>query len=47
MITRWQVQGQDILYLDAERFADPTLTVRGGVPMRDFIPTLQCSIKAN
>ncbi|UIE37155.1 aldose epimerase family protein [Leptodesmis sichuanensis] len=33
MITRWQVQGQDILYLDAERFADPTLTVRGGVPI--------------
>ncbi|MGQ9871484.1 aldose epimerase family protein [Leptodesmis sp.] len=33
IITRWQVQGQDILYLDAARFADPTLTVRGGVPI--------------
>ncbi len=33
IITRWQVQGQDILYLDAERFADPTLTVRGGIPI--------------
>lgn len=33
IITRWQVQGKDILYLDAERFADPTLTVRGGIPI--------------
>lgn len=33
IITRWQVQGQDILYLDAERFADPALTVRGGIPI--------------
>lgn len=33
IITRWQVHGQDILYLDAERFADPTLTVRGGIPI--------------
>jgi galactose mutarotase-like enzyme len=33
IITRWQLQGQDILYLDAERFADPTLSVRGGIPI--------------
>lgn len=33
IITRWQVQSQDILYLDAERFANPNLSVRGGVPI--------------
>lgn len=33
IITRWQVQGQDLLYLDAERFAQPELTVRGGIPI--------------
>ncbi|HBE32767.1 MAG TPA: aldose epimerase [Cyanobacteria bacterium UBA11369] len=33
MIARWQVQGEDILYLDAERFADPNLSVRGGIPI--------------
>lgn len=33
IITRWQVQGQDILYLDQERFTDPALTVRGGIPI--------------
>lgn len=33
IITRWQVQGEDILYLDAERFADPNLSVRGGIPI--------------
>lgn len=33
LITRWQLQGQDILYLDAERFADPTRSVRGGIPI--------------
>lgn len=33
IITRWQVQEQEILYLDAERFADPNLTVRGGIPI--------------
>lgn len=33
IITRWRVQGQDILYLDAERFANPKLTVRGGIPI--------------
>ncbi len=30
MITRWQVQDQELLYLDRERFANPELTVRGG-----------------
>jgi galactose mutarotase-like enzyme len=33
IITRWRVQGQDILYLDAERFANPALSVRGGIPI--------------
>lgn len=33
IITRWQVAGQDLLYLDAERFANPDLTVRGGIPI--------------
>ena len=25
--TRWKIQGQDILYLDAERFANPELKI--------------------
>lgn len=33
IVTRWQVQGQEILYLDAERFANPELSVRGGIPI--------------
>lgn len=33
LITRWQINGQDILYFDAERFANPELSVRGGVPV--------------
>lgn len=33
IITRWQVRGQEILYLDAERFANPDLSVRGGIPI--------------
>jgi len=33
IVTRWQVRGKDIFYLDAERFADPTLSVRGGIPI--------------
>lgn len=33
IITRWQVQGRDLLYLDAARFADPNLSIRGGIPI--------------
>lgn len=33
IITRWQIQGKDILYLDEKRFTDPTLSVRGGNPI--------------
>jgi galactose mutarotase-like enzyme len=31
--TSWLVEGKEIFYLDAERFANPDLTVRGGVPI--------------
>ncbi|MBD0267261.1 MAG: aldose epimerase [Cyanobacteria bacterium Co-bin8] len=33
IVTRWQVQDQDILYFDEERFANPELSVRGGIPI--------------
>lgn len=33
ILTRWQVQGQNVFYMDEERFTDPTLTVRGGNPI--------------
>lgn len=33
IITSWQVQGQELLYLDTERFSHPELTVRGGIPI--------------
>ncbi len=33
LIASWRIQGQDLLYMDAERFADPDLSVRGGVPV--------------
>lgn len=33
IITRWRKAGQELLYLDEERYADPTKTVRGGVPI--------------
>jgi galactose mutarotase-like enzyme len=33
IITQWQLQGEDILYLDRERFRDPTLSIRGGIPI--------------
>lgn len=31
--TSWLVEGKEIFYLDAERFANPDLTVRGGIPV--------------
>ncbi len=31
--TSWQVGDRELMYLDAERFADPTLSVRGGFPL--------------
>lgn len=33
IITQWRVQGKEILYLDAERFANPNLSIRGGIPI--------------
>jgi galactose mutarotase-like enzyme len=33
IVTRWQIQGQNLLYLDAERFANPQLSIRGGIPI--------------
>ncbi len=33
IITRWQVRGQDLLYLDSDRFTNPSLSVRGGIPI--------------
>ncbi|MDX2230034.1 MAG: aldose epimerase [Leptolyngbyaceae cyanobacterium bins.349] len=31
--TSWQVNGQEMFYLDTERFKDPALSVRGGNPI--------------
>lgn len=33
IITSWQIQGQELFYLDTERFKDPALSVRGGIPL--------------
>jgi len=33
IVTRWQFQGQEIFYLDEARFANPDLSVRGGMPI--------------
>ena len=33
LVTQWRLQGQPIFYFDQERFKDPTLSVRGGIPV--------------
>jgi len=33
IITRWAIGDAEVLYLDGDRFADPTLSVRGGIPI--------------
>lgn len=33
LVTGWRCGGQEILYFDAARFADPALSVRGGIPV--------------
>lgn len=33
IITRWQMAGQELLYLDSDRFTHPDLSVRGGIPI--------------
>lgn len=33
LVTGWRSGGEEILYFDAERFADPAKSVRGGIPV--------------
>jgi len=33
LVTGWCCGGREVLYFDAERFADPALSVRGGMPV--------------
>ncbi len=33
ILLSWRIQGQDIFYLDAERYKNPELSVRGGNPV--------------
>ncbi|NEQ95257.1 MAG: aldose epimerase [Cyanothece sp. SIO2G6] len=33
IVISWQMAGKEVFYLDAERFKDPTLSVRGGIPL--------------
>lgn len=33
MITHWHYRGRDLLYLDGDRFSDPSRSVRGGIPV--------------
>lgn len=33
LVTAWRTRGRDWLYFDAERFADPSRSVRGGIPV--------------
>ncbi len=33
LVTGWCCGGSDVLYFDAERFADPAKSVRGGIPV--------------
>ena len=33
LVSGWRCGGRELLYLDAERFADPALSVRGGIPV--------------
>jgi galactose mutarotase-like enzyme len=33
IVISWQVQNQEMFYLDAERFTHPDLSVRGGIPI--------------
>jgi galactose mutarotase-like enzyme len=33
IVTSWQVDGNEIFYLDAERYTHPDLSVRGGIPI--------------
>lgn len=33
IITKWRIDGKDVLYMDEERFAKPEMSVRGGIPI--------------
>jgi galactose mutarotase-like enzyme len=33
IVTSWQLQGQEMFYLDTDRFTNPNLSVRGGIPI--------------
>jgi len=33
IVTSWRIQGQEIFYMDWERFQDPDQSVRGGIPI--------------
>ena len=33
LLTGWRCGGQELLYFDAQRFADPAKSVRGGIPV--------------
>lgn len=33
IVTRWSVGDRELLYLDEERFANPDLSIRGGIPI--------------
>ena len=33
LVTGWRCSGREVLYFDAERFADPAQSVRGGIPV--------------
>lgn len=33
LVTGWRCNGKELIYLDLERFLDPTQSVRGGIPL--------------
>ena len=33
LVTGWRCSGREMLYLDQQRFSDPSLSVRGGIPV--------------
>jgi galactose mutarotase-like enzyme len=33
IVTQWRIRGKEMLYLDTERFAQPDLSIRGGIPI--------------
>ncbi|MEM6254972.1 MAG: aldose epimerase [Cyanobacteria bacterium P01_D01_bin.156] len=33
IVTQWKIKDNDVFYLDTERFKDPSLSVRGGIPL--------------